>query len=166
MSSQPFLEDCSHPSTNEAGSYLASESDELSPPQASVFKGGRVTGSALTSFSLILPAASASCGVLKLGLQQGNLPTAGPEGWKASYLWMAATSCGGRVPVRLELSPGVSEILCWLPVQCWRIHSPCLSPLPSLKDQPGTATCHPGDAGAPCPGDKGRPGLLDPDSGI
>lgn len=38
-SSQPFLEDCSHPSTNEAGSYLTSKSDELSPPQAGVFKG-------------------------------------------------------------------------------------------------------------------------------
>lgn len=128
--------------------------------------GGRVTGSALTSFSLILPAASASCGVLKLGLQQGNLPTAGPEGWKALCLWMAATNCGGRVPVRLELSPGVSELLCWLPVQCWRINSLCILPLPSLKDQPDTATCHPGDARAPCPGAEVRPGLLDLASGI
>lgn len=72
------------------------------------------------------------CGLLKLNLQQGNLPTAGPEGWKAPCLWMTATKCGGKMPVASELSAKASDILCCLPMQRWRINSSCILPLPFL----------------------------------
>lgn len=48
-------------------------------------------------------------------------------------LWTAATSCGGRVPIRPESSDGILFASCL-----------CLS----CRGQPGIATRHPRDAGA------------------
>lgn len=92
---------------------------------------GGVTGSVLQkSISLILPIAWASVCCRSWTCSKAARSQQGLEGRKCK----AATSCGGRVPVRPESSDGVLFASCL-----------CLS----CRGQPGIATCQPRDARVP-----------------